>query len=273
MYLTDSHCHLDFDAFAEDRELVIQRASDAKVSRMLNPGIDLHSSQDAINLAQRYPSVYAAIGVHPNSATTWQDETLSHLKAMAITGAPRVVAVGEIGLDYYRDRAPKELQWDVFVQQLRLAGELNLPVVIHSRDASPNDRRAIQDVLEILTDWQYELSAWNSSLKDRPGVLHSFSNELKFAQQAIELGFYIGITGPVTFRNASELQSLVAELPLERLLIETDAPFLTPHPYRGTRNEPAYVARVADKIAEIHEQPVDLIAAQTADNAERLFQW
>lgn len=273
MLLTDSHCHLDFDAFADDRDLVIQRATDAMVNRILNPGIDLPSSRAAVHLAQSFRSVYAAVGIHPNSATTWQGDTFTQLKSLAGTGDDKVVAVGEIGLDYYRDRAPKEVQWDVFVQQLRLAGELDLPVVIHTRDASSADRRAINDALEILADWQFELSAWNSSLKERPGVLHSFSNELKYAQQAIELGFYIGITGPVTFRNAPELQSLVADLPLERLLIETDAPFLTPHPYRGTRNEPAYVSRVADKIAEIHGQPVEIIAAQTAANAERLFQW
>lgn len=262
--LADTHCHLNFEWFDEDREAVIQRARMAGVDRILNPGIDLESSRTAVALAQQVEEVYAAIGVHPNDALTWNDETADALRELA--GQPKVVAIGEIGLDYYRDRAPRNLQRDVFQEQLRLAAELSLPVVIHNREATA-------DVVEILREWQVELLSTNTLLAGAPGVLHSFSAGHETALETIDLNFMIGITGPVTFRNTLELQALVGDLSLDHLLIETDAPFLTPHPHRGERNEPAYVKLVAEKIAEIHGMPFEMTAEVTRINADRLFHW
>ena len=269
--LADTHCHLNFEAFDSDRSEVIARARDVGIKHMLNPGIDLKSSQAAIELADAYPEVFAAVGVHPNDSLTWDDLSLDKLRELA--KLPKVVAIGEIGLDYYRDRAPREVQKHVFRQQLSLAAEMSLPVVIHTRNANTQDRQAVSDVLDILEEWQAELAASGSGLAERPGVLHSYSADEIAAQQATAINFWIGVTGPVTFRNAVELQSVVASLPLERMLIETDAPFLTPQPHRGQRNEPAYVRLVAEKIAQIHHLPFDQVAGATTASAERLFNW
>jgi TatD DNase family protein len=262
--LADTHCHLDFQRFEEDRDQVVDRAREAGVTRILDPGIDLASSQAALLLAEEYPEVYIAVGVHPNSASTFDQSTLLRLRKLA--SHPKVVAIGEIGLDYYRDRAPRELQQRVFRLQLELAAELGLPVVIHNRQAT-------EDVLEALTEWQAQLAKAGFALAKRPGVLHSYSDNEENARRAIELNFYIGITGPVTFRNAPELQQVVASLPVEHLLVETDAPFLAPHPLRGQRNEPALVSRVAEKVAELHSLSISEIARVTSQNAARIFNW
>ena len=262
--LTDTHCHLDFDWFEKDRDQVIDRARNVGVVRLLNPGIHEVSSQHAINLSEKYPEVYAAVGVHPNDAVTWDDATLGNLRMMA--SHPKVVAIGEIGLDYYRDRAPVDIQKRIFIEQLGLAAELDLPVVIHCRDA-------MKDMIRLLRDWQTALKLSQSSIAKSPGVLHSFSGSEEDAKEIRELNFLIGITGPVTFRNANELQELVIRLPLESMLIETDAPFLTPHPYRGKRNEPARVKLVAEKIAELHHEVYNNITQATALNADQLFGW
>jgi len=262
--LTDTHCHLDFNRFDQDREKVIARALEAGVTRVLNPGIDLESCQAAIKLAEENEQVYAAVGVHPNSALTWNDSTLAELEALARHS--KVVAVGEIGLDYYRDRAPRDLQKQVFLSQLDLAASLQLPVVIHNRQST-------SELLGILVEWQAKLVAEGSSLAERPGVLHSYSDELPPAMEAIAHNFFIGFTGPVTFNNARELQLVATTLPIECMLIETDAPFLTPHPFRGKRNEPAHVRLVAEKIAELKQQPYNSIARETSENAARLFNW
>ena len=231
---------------------------------MLNPGINLGSSQAVVNLSEKYAEVYAAVGVHPNDGLSWDSRTLRRLRELS--NHPKIVAVGEIGLDFYRDRTPKELQIKIFIEQLELAAELTLPVIIHSRDA-------MAEVLEILTDWHKGLVNSHSVLADRPGVLHSFSGDEKFAEQTRMLNFFIGITGPVTFRNAKDLQDLVIRLPLQDLLIETDAPFLTPHPRRGKRNEPSNVKLVAEKIAELHQEAYNTVTEITTANATRLFKW
>lgn len=262
--LADTHCHLDFDTFEQDRDQVLARSNEAGVERILNPGIDLVSSRAAMELAESRSQVYAAVGVHPNEANSWDEKSLAHLRVLA--ESPSIVAVGEVGLDYYRDRAPRELQKRVFQEQLTLATQLLLPVVIHNRQATA-------DLLDILAAWHAGLVAAGSPLADRPGVLHSYSDDLESARRAIELSFYIGITGPVTFKNTPDLQRVVAQVPLDRLLIETDAPFLAPHPYRGKRNEPAYVRLVADKIAELHDENFKTVAQTTSLNAKRLFNW
>lgn len=262
--LVDTHCHLDFNSFDEDRDQVLTRSWEAGLDKILNPGIDLTSSRAAVKLAESYERVYAAIGVHPNEALSWNGDSLADLRELAEN--PKVVAIGEIGLDYYRDRSPVDLQKHILREQLRLASELNLPVIIHNRNAT-------HDVLEILGDWQAELASAGSPLAERPGVLHSYSDTEKPALQAISMHFYIGLTGPVTFRNAPELQQVVASLPLDHLLVETDAPFLAPHPHRGKRNEPAYVQLVAKKIADLHRMDFSGVSRITTANAARLFLW
>ncbi len=262
--LVDTHCHLDFNSFDKDREQVISRARESGVQRILNPGINLISSAGAVRLAQEYPEVYAAVGVHPNDGLSWESDSISRLREMANNG--KVVAIGEIGLDFYRDRTPRELQEKIFREQLNLAAELNLPVVIHSRDS-------FAEVLDILEEWREDMGDSKSGQTKYLGVLHSFSGDVELAKRALSLNFLIGVTGPVTFRNAEVLQDLVIRLSLQDLLIETDAPFLTPHPYRGKRNEPANVKLVAEKIAELHQQAYNTITEITAANSARLFGW
>jgi TatD DNase family protein len=179
---------------------------------------------------------------------------------------PKVAAIGEIGLDYFRDRAPRPVQREVFHAQLELAAEKNLPVVIHNREA-------MEDVWAELSAWLADLAREKSPLASRPGVLHSYDGTIDQARLAVEKGFFIGISGPVTFKNAPERQQVAAGLPLDHLLIETDAPYLTPHPYRGQRNEPAYVAYVAEKLASLHQQTPEGVAQITCDNADKLFDW
>ncbi len=265
MNLVDTHCHLDFDAYREDVGEVINRAREVGVKRILIPAIDLESSERILQLTERHSDVYAAVGIHPNSATHWNSSSGSRLAAFA--QHPNVVAVGEIGLDYYRDRAPQGLQRQVLEHQLQVAQDLDLPLVIHVRNADRSDRSCIIDVLQILQEWKVE------SRSDRLGVLHSFSGNAKEAGRAVDLGFYVGITGPVTFKNAHTLREVVSSIPLRRLLIETDGPFLTPHPHRGQRNEPAYVQYVAQRIAEVKGETVRGVAQTTTENADRLFQW
>jgi TatD DNase family protein len=260
MTLVDSHCHLDFTAFDNDRAEVLQRAQQAGITRIVNPGVDLENSRTILRFCDQHLELFAAVGVHPNSALKWDEQTISSLRELA--HHPKVVAIGEIGLDFYRDRAPKEIQVHVFREQLGLAAELGLPVIVHSRQAE-------SETLDILSEW----IAQRTDSSSPPGVLHSYAGDVSIAQRAISLGFYIGITGPVTYRNATQLQQMVTALPVSGLLVETDAPFLPPHPHRGRRNEPSYVRLVAEKIAILKNQPVERVSEITTANAERLFQW
>ncbi len=261
--LTDTHCHLDFNHFDGDRTAVLTRAWETGLERILIPGVDLLSSRAALQIAQVHPKVFTAVGVHPNSSLTWDERTSDSL--LDLVGHPKVVAIGEIGLDYYRDRAPKTHQKQVLRMQLHLAEEQNLPVILHTRNSSPNDRLCISDLINIL-------SGWAPSLK-HPGVVHSYSGNETEAERLIDLGYYIGITGPITYKNAPALRRVVASIPLNRLLIETDSPFLTPHPHRGKRNEPAYVRFIAEKISEVHNCSVKTVIQRTAANAQALFRW
>ena len=261
--LVDSHCHLDFQNFDPDRMAVVNSARQAGVMAIVNPAVDVDSSRSVVALAQSVPEIFAAVGMHPNEAANWNETTLPIFEELALRA--KVVAIGEIGLDYYRDRTPRLTQIKIIEQQLSLAASTGLPVILHNREAS-------QDLLAILTAWTKNLSEQGHPLAARPGVLHSFSGDEATAQQAFAMNFYIGITGPVTYRNAADLQNLVSKTPLERMLIETDAPFLTPQPRRGKRNEPAYVRFVAEKIAELHQRPYDEVAQITTANARLLFQ-
>ncbi|NLX11551.1 MAG: TatD family hydrolase [Chloroflexi bacterium] len=260
MTLIDTHCHLDFDAFDGVRDEVVQRALDAGVTRIINPGTDLARSRAALGLADTYPGVYAAVGIHPNSTADFSSALLDEVRALA--AHPKVIAIGEIGLDYHWDDSPPATQRRALEAQLMLAADLGLPVIIHNREAG-------DDVLDVLAEWVATLP---ESLRARPGVLHSFSAPPEIAERGLALGFYLGFTGSVTFKNADALRQIAARVPADRILIETDAPFLTPHPYRGRRpNEPAYVRFIAERLAALRVESDGDFAAQTTANAERLF--
>ncbi len=272
MVLTDTHCHLDFDRYDQDRLEVLERARQAGVGRLLVPGLTETSSRNAVDLAESRPEIFAAIGVHPNEAQTWNAQ--SHLTLERLSASRKVVAIGEIGLDYYRQYASHDQQIDVLKEQLLLAAGLELPVIIHLRDENDaEDGPATCDLMKQLQEWTTTLKSMGSPLADRPGVLHSFAGSPESARAAINLGFLIGVTGPVTFKNAPRRQEVIAGLPLGSLLVETDAPFLTPAPHRGQRNEPAYVKFIAEKIAGLQSRSLDDVAAQTTGNASRLFNW
>jgi TatD DNase family protein len=269
--LTDTHCHLDYSKFDPDRAEVIQRATDSGLIRLLVPGLDHRSSAAAVRLAESATSVYAAVGFHPTDLDKFSEEAFQEVKRLA--SHPKVIAIGEIGLDYYwiKESDKRAFQREALKQQLQFAKEMNKPVIIHMREE--NDAwfgEASQDLLKILGEWQKNLCG---SLAEKPGVLHSFNGNLETAQKALALNFYLGITGPVTYKNAEEKRKIIRQLPLNKILIETDAPFLAPVPFRGKRNEPAYVHHIADKIAEIHSKSPAEIAALTTANAARLFAW
>jgi TatD DNase family protein len=262
---TDTHCHLDFHRFNEDRGQVINRAWKNGLVWILNPAIDLDTGQAAIDLAKSYPGkIAAAVGIHPNYGKPWTAELLPALREQA--SAPEVVAIGEIGLDYYRQHTPFDQQRMMFREQLNLAEELSLPVIIHNRESTG-------DLMTILTEWHAGLACTGHPLAERPGTLHSYSADLETAQAAMAMNFYLGITGPVTFTNAPDRKAVVRNLPLDHLLLETDAPYLTPHPHRGKRNEPAYIPLIAEEIARLHNVSPKEVAEITTLNAQRLFHW
>lgn len=270
--LTDTHCHLDFNKFDADRQDVLARAWEAGLTRILIPGIDLCSSVRAVRLAESHPKLFAAIGVHPGNSLTWDGQTRPALRELSIH--PKVTAIGEIGLDYYWEAAPRNHQKNILVEQLALAEELKLPVVVHLREKEDKaGGECSDDLIRILGQWVEQLEINENPVAERPGVLHSFSSSPEIAHEAVELGFYIGVTGPVTYKNAAEKQALIGRIPLERMLLETDAPYLSPVPKRGKRNEPAYVGFIADKIAEIHSSTSEQVAEVTTSNAARLFGW
>jgi len=274
--LTDTHCHLDFNKFDEDRDAVVQRALEVGVERILVPALEMESSKAVIQLANSHPNIFAAVGFHPTDLDAWDGTSIENLHKLAESEKNKVVAIGEIGLDYYWVKEPEKQakQREVLQQQLELAQNVDLPVVIHMREE--NDEwfgQASIDLLEILTHWHNELKMQNHPLAEKPGVLHSYNGNLETAQKAIMLNFYLGVTGPVTYKKAEEKRQVIRQIPLERLLIETDSPFLTPVPHRGKRNEPAFVFHIADKIAEIHMTTREQVAEITSENAKNLFGW
>lgn len=262
------------ERFDADRASVLERAKSAGVERILVPSLELGSARRILGLVQENSSLYAAIGFHPTELGSFQLSTLEELKALA--QANRVVAVGEIGLDYYwvADAKRREEQRAALRAQLSLALTLGLPVVLHMREAGDADHGECgRDMMGILSDWVRELSVGRSPLMGRCGVLHSFAGTLEVALQAIDLGFYVGVTGPITYPRAEARRELVRRLPIDRLLIETDAPFLSPQSHRGHRNEPAYVADIADKIAQVQSRTTEEAASALSGNAARLFAW
>lgn len=255
--LIDSHCHLNFNAFDDDRAEVLARARAAGIAAFINPSTDLDDSQQVVNLAEAIPHLYAAVGFHPNGAAAFDTAALTQLRTLA--AHPKVVAIGEIGLDYHWDESPRPVQRRVFEQQLALASELNKPVIIHQREAA-------EDTMTVLRQW--------GAGGKHPGlVLHSFSGDRAMAEEAVALGFYLGISGPVTFKNARDLPEIVVTAPLDRLLVETDAPFLAPHPFRGKRNEPAQVKLVAERVAALKELSLDEMSQYLTRNTLTLFRF
>ncbi len=251
--LIDSHTHLDMPQFQKDLHGVIERARNSGVVAMITVGISLDSSEKALEIARKYPFIYSTVGCHPHGAHDLPGEEMSRLKELAMD--PRVVAWGETGLDYYRDRAPRDKQRACLRQQVALARECRLPLVIH-------DREAHDDVIRILKD---------ESAQEVGGVIHCFSGDWNYAKKCLDLGFYISVPGTVTYKNAEIQREVVRKCPLERLMVETDAPYLTPVPYRGKRNEPAYVVFTAKKVSELRNMPLDEISERLTENTVRLF--
>ncbi|MGB9779635.1 MAG: TatD family hydrolase [Caldanaerobacter sp.] len=249
--LIDSHAHLEDEKYESDREKVIEECK-RDLTFLINVGSNILTSKKSIELAQNYDFIYATVGIHPHDAKKEIDK-IDEIEKLVLE--KKVVAIGEIGLDYYYDDPPRDFQIQAFVKQIQLAKKLKLPIVIHDRDAH-------QDILAILK------KEWTKDLK---GVFHSYSGDAQMIKEIIEMNFYISLSGTVTFKNAKKVREVAKEAPLEWLLIETDSPYLTPEPYRGKRNKPCYVKFVAQKIAEIKEISYEEVCERTSQNAIRLF--
>lgn len=251
--LVDTHVHLNAEQYEEDVEEVIERAREAGVGKMIVVGFDTETIERAMELVERYDFLYAVIGWHPVDAIDCTEENLAWIESL--TKHPKVVGIGETGLDYHWDKSPKDVQIELFRKQIRLAKKLDLPIIIHNRDATA-------DVVRILQEEEAHTVG---------GIMHCFSGSVEVARQCIDMNFMISLGGPVTFKNAKMPKKVATEIELEHLLIETDAPYLTPHPHRGKRNEPFYVTLVAEEIAKLKEITYEEVAEQTTANALKLF--
>ncbi|MED1607996.1 TatD family hydrolase [Cytobacillus kochii] len=251
--LFDTHVHLNAEQYDEDLEEVIKRAREAGVEKMVVVGFDRPTIERAMELIEQYDFLYASIGWHPVDAIDMTEGDLIWIEELS--KHPKVVAIGEMGLDYHWDKSPKDVQKDVFRQQIQLAKKVKLPIIIHNREATA-------DIVEILKE---------ENAAEVGGIMHCFSGSPETAKECIDMNFYISLGGPVTFKNARKPKEVAAEIPLEKLLIETDCPYLAPHPFRGKRNEPSYVKLVCEQIAEIKNIPVEEVAAITTENAKKLF--
>jgi TatD DNase family protein len=253
MMLIDSHAHLEMPEFMKDLEAVIQRAKESGVEYIFTVGTEKKDWKKALEIANSHPSIYAILGVHPHNAKEIDEESYRILKGLCRD--EKVKAYGEIGLDFFRNLSPKDIQLKRFREQIRLARELGLPIVVH-------DREAHQETLDILKSEKAE---------ECGGIIHCFSGDDEMAKVCIDMGFYISIPGSITFKNAAGFREVVRKIPLESLLVETDAPFLTPEPFRGKRNEPGYVRYTAQRVAEIKKVPFEKVAAITTENALRVY--
>ena len=251
--MIDSHAHYDDGRFDADRDDVIRKAVEAGVTHIINPGCDVESSEHAIALSKKHPEVFAAVGVHPHEASSCDEKTLSRIEILS--GEEKVVAIGEIGLDYHYDFSPRKIQKELFSKQVALAGKLGLPVIIHNRESH-------QDVLDIVKAFRSD---------NITGVFHCFSGSVEMAREVLNLGFYIGIGGSVTFKNARRPAEVVEYTPMDRLLIETDCPYLAPEPFRGRRNWSGYLNYIIDRIADIKGIEYNEVELKTSDNARLLF--
>lgn len=251
--LFDSHAHLDDERFDEDREILINSLKEKGVDLVLNVGADMEGSIDSIELSKKYDFIYASVGVHPHYVSELDDSSIDTLREL--TKNEKVVAIGEIGLDYYYDNSPRDLQKEWFIKQIKLANELKLPIIVHDRDAH-------QDTFDIIKEYKSD---------DIGCVIHCFSGSASLAREFIKLGCYISIPGTVTFKNNKKTVEVVREIPLEHLLIETDSPYMAPTPHRGERNNPSLVQFVADKIAQEKGISYEKVCEVTKENAKRLF--
>ncbi|MDO8682928.1 MAG: TatD family hydrolase [Armatimonadota bacterium] len=253
IYLIDTHAHLNHEDFQDDIREVLERAQTAGVTRIVVPGYDLNSSERAVELAETHDEIYAAVGVHPHDAKTLDDEVLHKIGELA--KSDKVVAIGEIGLDFHYDFSPREKQIEAFGVQAQLARELGLPLIVHTREAA-------EEVLAAL-----RRKTWG----ENAGVMHHFSGDESFAREALGMGFLLGIAGPITYKKNEDMREVIRQIGIERLVVETDAPYASPQVFRGKRNEPSYVKFVAEKIAELLDLTVEEVAAKTSQNAEELF--
>lgn len=249
----ETHAHFDDKAYDKDRETLLQSLEFHGIEGLVNVGADMKSSCQSVELAKKYPFVYASVGVHPEQVGELNEEAMRELEEMA--KEEKVVAIGEIGLDYYYDDVPKEIQKKWFMEQLDVAVKLRKPVIVHSRDAA-------SDTMDIMKEYQGKLT----------GIIHCFSYSKECADFFVKCGYYLGIGGVVTFSNAKKLKEVVKEMPMERIVLETDCPYLTPAPYRGKRNSSHYLPYVAEEIAKIREMPVEEVIRITNENAKRVYQ-
>ncbi len=251
--LFDTHCHVNDEAYEQDREAMLQRAFAAGVQYMMCPGTDVRTSAEAVAMSRAYEQIYAAVGIHPEDAASATPEGMAQIRKW-LQEEPKVVAIGEVGLDYHWPEPAREVQQAVFIEQVKMAVELDVPIDIH-------DREAHGDVMDILRQYG----------KGLRGVFHCYSGSLEMAQELLNMGFYIGFTGTMVFPKSKKLKRIAAELPLDRILVETDCPYLTPPPYRGKRNEPAYVRYVADELALLRDMDPEEIQRITLENGKRIF--
>ena len=248
----DSHVHLEMREFDRDRSQVITRAEEAGIELMVTVGTTLADCRKAVSIAQQYETVYAAVGIHPHEVRNINTSTYDEIRKLA--GHGKVVAYGEIGLDFFRNLSPRDVQINRFSEQLELALEMDLPVIIHNREAH-------RETWDALKNWPGK----------QGGIIHCFSGDYELAVKCIDKGFYISIPGTITFRKSEQLAEVVRKIPLQHLLVETDAPYLAPHPHRGKRNEPAFVALTAGKIAEIKNVAIEEVGRITSLNARKIF--
>lgn len=251
--LFDSHAHIDDSRFDSDRLETIERARENGVTGIINIGADMASSARSVALAQAHEGIYAAVGIHPHDAKAAVNADYDRM-AEWVEQEKKVVAIGEIGLDYYYDLSPREVQQEVFIRHIDLARQLRKPIIIHDRDAHG-------DVMNIV----------KKEAKGIIGVFHCYSGSLEMAKEVLKLGFYVSFAGPVTFAKSTKLKEIAATVPLERLLVETDSPYLTPHPHRGRRNEPAHVRLVAEEVARLRGLSLEAVAEATTQNVKQLF--
>ena len=251
--LFDTHVHVNAEQFNEDLEEVIERAQEVGVKNMIVVGFDRPTITRAMELVEIYDFMFAAVGWHPVDAIDMTEEDLQWIEELS--AHPKVVAIGEMGLDYHWDKSPKDIQKDVFRKQIRLAKKVKLPIIIHNREATA-------DIVSILKE---------EGASEVGGIMHCFSGSAETALECIDMNFYISLGGPVTFKNAKKPKEVAAAVPLDRLLIETDCPYLAPHPFRGKRNEPSYVKLVAEQIADIKQLSVEEVSQATTNNAKKLF--
>ncbi len=257
LHVVDTHAHLDMSEFNSDLEVVLARAAQAGIKTILTIGIDLKSSRQAVELAQRYPGVYAAVGIHPHDAEGATQEDISQLETLA--KSPRVVALGEMGLDFYRNTSSRDAQLRVFAWQLELANKTGLPIIIHCR-------QAVQDMLGILSRWSSE-----SATVGPEGIIHCFNGDLTAVQSYIEMGFYLALGGYIGYPSSLSFREIIRDIPLDKLVLETDCPFLPPQQYRGKRNEPAYTLLTLQVLADIKKLSVEEVASQTTANARAVL--